>query len=322
MICVSGERRRPWSRQDGDRRAGEGERVGGLGSGRRRTGLGVDECRTLEVGELCDRGRWLTQPRGEVLWRSMQGGETRGRLTYVISRRGGDTGELRLTYRYAHQGANLSFEHEVELDCSPGKRSYLSCPRCGARVRTLYAPLGAEFFACRSCYGLVYRRSGADDTLAYLAEVAGPAMRELRALPKRTRRQPRRRYVVAPPAALARELEAQPPEGESELRLWCLRLRAAGLSYRQIAALVDSSKSSVARYCADGRSAIDVTALTREGLQRAWVGPVAPTGDDRGSLDIYLRAMHHHALRLGLYHHPLSETEERVVIVTGDAAQF
>jgi hypothetical protein len=195
VICVSGERRRPWSRQDGDRRAGEGERVGGLGSGRRRTGLGVDECRTLEVGELCDRGRWLTQPRGEVLWRSMQGGETRGRLTYVISRRGGDTGELRLTYRYAHQGANLSFEHEVELDCSPGKRSYLSCPRCGARVRTLYAPLGAEFFACRSCYGLVYRRSGADDTLAYLAEVAGPAMRELRALPKRTRRQPRRRYV-------------------------------------------------------------------------------------------------------------------------------
>jgi hypothetical protein len=295
--------------------------MGGLGSGRRRTRLGVDECRALEVGELCPRGRWLSQPRGEVLWRSRQGGEIRGRLSYAISGQESAPGELLLGYRYAHQGVSLAFERDVELDCSPGKRSYLYCPRCSARVRTLYAPLGAELFACRSCYGLIYRHSGADDTLAYLAEVAGPAIRQLRALPKRTRHRPRRRYVVAPPAALARELEAQPPEGESDLRLWCLRLRAAGLSYRQIAALVGTSKSSVARYCADGRAAIDVTALTRERLQRAWVGPVAPPDDDRGSLDVHLRAMHHHALRLGLYHHPLSETEERVVMVAGDTVR-
>ena len=75
----------------------------------------------------------------------------------------------------------------------------------------------------------------------------------------------------------------------------------------------------MARYCADGGAAIDATALTRERLQRAWAGPVAPSGDDRGGLDGYLRAMHHHVLRLGLYHHPLSETEERVVIVAGQA---
>jgi hypothetical protein len=31
--------------------------------------------------------------------------------------------------------------------------------------------------------------------------------------------------------------------------------------------------------------------------------------------------MHHHALRLGLYHHPLSETEERVVMVAGDTVR-
>jgi hypothetical protein len=31
--------------------------------------------------------------------------------------------------------------------------------------------------------------------------------------------------------------------------------------------------------------------------------------------------MHRHALRLGLYHHPLSETEERVVIDADDAAE-
>jgi hypothetical protein len=35
-------------------------------------------------------------------------------------------------------------------------------------------------------------------------------------------------------------------------------------------------------------------------------------------LDAYVRATHHHALRLGLYHHSLSEREERVVI-PGDA---
>ena len=36
-------------------------------------------------------------------------------------------------------------------------------------------------------------------------------------------------------------------------------------------------------------------------------------------LAAYLRALHHHALRLGLYHHPLSESEERVVVFA-DAA--
>jgi hypothetical protein len=295
--------------------------VGGLGSGRRRTRLGVDECRALEVGELCDQRRWLTEPRGAVLWRSRHGGETRGRLSYAISGQERAAGELFLTYRYAREGAGPSCEQEVGLECSPGERSYVYCPNWDRRVRTLYAPPGAEVFACRNCYRLVYRRSRADDTLAYVAEVAGPAMRELRALPQRTRRRPRRRYVAAPPAALARELAAEPPEGESELRLWCLRLRAAGLSYRQIAALVESSKSSVARYCAAGRSGIDARALVGERLQRASAGPVAPQGDDLGGLDTYLRAMHRHALRLGLYHHPLSETEERVVIDADDAAE-
>ena len=72
--------------------------MGGLGSGRR-TRLGVDECRALEVGELCDQGRWLTEPRGEVLWRSRHGGETRGRLVYAISGQERAAGELFLTYR-------------------------------------------------------------------------------------------------------------------------------------------------------------------------------------------------------------------------------
>jgi hypothetical protein len=291
--------------------------VGGLGSGRRRRRLGVDECRALELGELCDQGRWRDQPRGEVLWRSRHGGETLACLTYVISGQEDVTEDLLFTYRYECEGAGLSAEREVELDCAPGRRSYALCPACGRRVRTLYAPRGAELFACRSCYRLVYRRSRADETLAYVQEAAGPAMRELQAMPRRTRRRARRRYVAAPPPALARELEAEPPGGEAETRLWCLRLRAGGLSYRQIGALLEISKSSVARICVAGSKAISTQALLRERLEQASRGPAPPEDDDFTGLDACLRAMHHHALRLGLYHHPLSEQEERVVVFAG-----
>ena len=133
--------------------------MGGFGSCRQRSRLGLDECRALELGELCDQGRWRSEPHGEVLWRSLHGGETRARLSYVISGQEDATDDLLLTYRYECEGASLSAEREVELDCAPGKRLYASCPACGRRVRTLYAPLGAERFACRSCYRLVYRRS-------------------------------------------------------------------------------------------------------------------------------------------------------------------
>ena len=59
--------------------------MGGLGSGRQRTRLGLDACRALELGELCDQGRWRSEPGGEVLWRTRRGGETLARLSYAIS---------------------------------------------------------------------------------------------------------------------------------------------------------------------------------------------------------------------------------------------
>jgi hypothetical protein len=237
----------------------------------------------------------------------------------VISGQEEATEDLLLSYRYECEGAGSCVRHELELDCAPGRRACVTCPACGRRVRTLYAPQGAEFFACRICYGLVYRRSQWREQLSYVQEVAGPALRELEALPQRTRRRARRRYVAAPPPALARELEAQPPRGEAETRLRCLRLRAAGLSYRQIAAVPELSKSSVARICAAGPQAVSTQALLRERLEQASLGPAPPADDDFGGLDAYLRATHHHALRLGLYHHPLSESEERVVLPAGDA---
>jgi hypothetical protein len=296
--------------------------VGGLGSGRRRTRLGLDECRALELGELCNQGRWRSQPSGKILWRSLHGGETLARLTYVIGRQGDAAEDLLLTYRYECAGAGPSVQHELELDCAPGRRACVTCPACGRSVRTLYAPQGAELFACRACHRLVYRRSQWREQLSYVQEVAGPALRQLQALPQRTRRQARRRYVPAPPAALVREFEAEPPCGEAESRLWCLRLRAAGLSYRQIAALLEISKSSVARICAAGPQAISTQALVRERLEEASLGPAPPEGEDLRGLDAYLRETHHHALRLGLYHHPLSEREERVVLREGSPAEL
>ena len=60
-------------------------------------------------------------------------------------------------------------------------------------------------------------------------------------------------------------------------------------------------------------------ALVRERLERASYFP-APQGDDPRALKAYLGALHHHALRLGLYRHPLSQSEERVVVFAdGDA---
>lgn len=297
--------------------------MGGLGSGRRRWRLGASECRALEVGELCDEGRRQAQPRGEVLWRAERGGVLHARLTYAITGHEDAGDELLLTYRYWPDGSGLCHENEIELECLPGRRSYAYCPGfgCGRRVRTLYAPPGAGVFRCRSCWGLVYQRSQGAETLAYVQEAAGPAMRELVALPERTRRRPRRAYVARLPKELADHLEEELPLAENELRLWCLRLRAAGLSYRQIAALTESSKSGVARICAAGRAGIDSQALVSERLERAAAVPAPPEGDDLRALDAYLGALHRHALRLGLYRHPITEPEERLVIFADTASE-
>jgi hypothetical protein len=294
--------------------------VGGLGSGARRTRLAVEECRSLEIGELCAaRGR-PSEVHGEVHWRAKYDGELLARLSYTITGRENPPSEFLLAYSYWPEGPGGYCEDQLVLESLPGRRCYAFCPRCGRRVLSLYAPSGAPRFYCRSCWGLVYRPSQESESLAYVAEVAGPTMRELAALPRRVRRRPRRHYVAGPPAKLARRLAEELPLGDEELRLWCLRLRGAGLSYRQIAALVESSKSSVARYCTAGRAGLETMALVRERLERD-AGPAAPQGDGPRELAAYLGALHRRALRLGLYRHPITETEERLVIAADPALE-
>ena len=288
--------------------------MGGLGSGRRRTRLGFDECRALEVGELCDAGRRLAQPRGEVLWRAPHGGALGARLSYAITGQENAGDELLLTYHYWPEGSGLSYDDELE--CLSGRRSYAYCSGfgCGRRVRALYAPPGAGVFRCRRCWGLVYRRPQGRELRLYVREVAGATLADLAALPQRVRHRPWRHYVERPPDALAQRLEEELPLGEQELRLWCLRLRATGLSYRQIAALTESSKSSVARICLAGRAGIDTLALVRERLELDAAGPRIPEDDDPAALDAYLATLHRRTLRLSLYQLPATEPEQRLVI--------
>ncbi len=114
--------------------------MGGLGSGRRRTRLGIDECRALEIGELCDGARREAQPAGEVEWRALGGGKQRARLAYAITGQENADDDLLLSYRYWPQCDGPSFENEIELEALPGRRTYALCPGCGERMRSLYAP--------------------------------------------------------------------------------------------------------------------------------------------------------------------------------------
>ena len=85
---------------------------------------------------------------------------------------------------------------------------------------------------------------------------------------------PRRRRV----AELLAILEEERPLFDCELRLWCLRLRAEGLSLRAIARATGASKSSVARYLAAGPEGIDRVELHRERFARAADAQLAGLG--------------------------------------------
>lgn len=280
--------------------------MGGVGSGRRATRLSVSQCRCLSLAELCDGGRLVRQPHGEVQWRAA--GELRGRLTYRVA-----CGLLH--YRYWPTGGADEADGYIALQCVAGRRTSASCPSCGSAVRDLYAPPGRERFACRRCSGLVYRPPTARLELEQLRDAAAPNLAFLASLPDGPLpcpQQPRRARL---PQELAEELEEQLPLAPEELRLWTLRLRSLGLSCRRIATLTGSSKSSVARCCQAGRAGIDRAALIRECLVRARALPPLPQGDDPRVLRRFLAAIHNrsrtHRLTRAMRERP---QEERVVL--------
>ena len=106
---------------------------------------------------------------------------------------------------------------------------------------------------------------------------------------------PRRRRA----AELLVSLEEERPLFDCELRLWCLRLRAEGLSLRTIARAAGVSKSSVARYLAAGPEGIDRVELHRERFARAADAQLAGLG--ALSLRSQLRELAHANKHLALY---------------------
>lgn len=297
--------------------------MGGPGSGRRRARPAVGDCRALAIGEIADGARWRGQPQGEILWRARHAVAPAARLTYTLLNQSETSArpQLLLAYRYWPAGSGRSFRAEVELIVIPGRRPVALCSDCKAAVRSLYAPPGATRFLCRRCQALSYGRSAWRERLADARAAAAPALAELAALPATPPTAAPARYVAAPPPALADRLEQELPLAEQELRLWCLRLRACGLSYRQIAPLVECSKSSVARYCAAGRAGVDSLALIRECLARAAALPPASIGPGRRGLGAEMQALHAHLKRRRLSPSAF-EPEERVVLPMDAAAEL
>ena len=266
----------------------------------------------MTSSELCDGGRAHTRPRGEIIWHGGLDRKLRARVSYLIGHRATD-GELVLTLSRYFMPAQ-----EIVLDVVTGRAICALCPHCGKAVRRLYLPPGQKGFRCRSCSELVYRSAANPDVRErlYVRDVAAPVVRLIESLPKRVRHRPRRNYVERPPVALAIALAHELPLGRQELHLWCLRLRAVGLSYRQIARLTESSKSTVARLCLAGRAGIDLQGLTKERMDRA--DPRAPRDDDPEALAAYTGALIGQLRRLGLYGATADRLETRTVFFLED----
>jgi len=134
--------------------------MGGLGSGRQPTQTSVDDCRAIDIGELCDAGRVASQPRGEISWVARRSGVTRAQLSYTIAAEDWPGGAplLMLALRYRKTLSSPESCDYIVLSGGGARRWVARCPTCWRPVRQLYAPPDHDYFLCRDCHGLVYRR--------------------------------------------------------------------------------------------------------------------------------------------------------------------
>ena len=281
--------------------------MGGPGSGRRPYKASVDDCRLLDIGELCDGGAAEAFPRGEILWKVKYSGTPLALLVYRIARQQHSQRppSLLVAYLYwrnllvAPQGA------EIELVGGQGARISALCPGwgCGRPARKLYLPPGDDLLLCRCCHGLTYPPSPKARNLRLMREILAPLLAEIEAASK--------------PGEPPPEEDGPGYRGPQESRLACLRLRACGLSLRQIAPRVGISKSSVGRYLHDGADGIDAFELYRERQMEAHLESLAALGGASvsfGALGQELREIHRLAARFDLYRHNATENEVRVLL--------
>jgi len=224
-------------------------------------------------------------------------------------------GRLVLTLDYKRTPDAPASSQDIALAGGEGVRFLAACPGCGRPVRKLFAPPGADQFLCRDCHRLVYRHMPKGEALSLVQEAMGSLLQGLHEFfpePASARSVPTGRGARK---ALLATLQEELPLRPQELRIWCLRLSRASLSLRQIAALVDTSKSSVARYLAAGRGGIDMPALAAERLDRLWFDSRGSSGDDPEALGAQLAMIGRDVRRFRLQRTPGSEPEERVVVL-------
>jgi hypothetical protein len=143
--------------------------MGGYGSGWpfwKHKKTPVEDCRELDALELY-RDDLLTWDRhwvGQLRWRNVATGETTSTIGLEIDTRDRGAPWIRLQYHFTtgpNEGEPL--DYRVRLTTTPlhfgGEQWWMRCPviGCGRRVRKLYLPPGATYFACRHCYDLTYR---------------------------------------------------------------------------------------------------------------------------------------------------------------------
>ena len=163
------------------------------------------------------------------------------------------------------------------------------CPGCERPVRKLYAPPGEVLFLCRLCHHLRYAGSARAKALRRRA-VLGPVLAELAAMQLAgqavlSSSEARRSELLGPLLGSLRR-------GRRECASPACACERAGLSYRQIAAHVYRSKSSVARYVAAGPAGIDLEGLYDEHLLASFMGIDRQFADgDLKAIDGELAAM-------------------------------
>jgi transcriptional regulator with XRE-family HTH domain len=276
--------------------------MGGPGSGRQRQKRSVADCRILDIGELADGSVAHTVPHGEIVWRNELWPNELALLAYRMAeeQRPSEQARLLACYRYWPSVTAWPRGDEIEICGARGVRHSALCPACRRAVRKLYAPPGLGLFLCRSCHDLVSPPSAKARALARMQAILGPLLAEIEA---------------------ACEGAGQLPDadelgylGPQESRLACLRLRAAGLSLRQIAAQVGISKSSVGRYLAAGRQGIDPLELYRERQMNSFLEPnEGLRAGNLRAIDRELASIDRSAKQLGLYRHSASEFEVRLL---------
>ena len=272
--------------------------MGGPGSGQRPSTFCVADCRCLSIAELEAAAR-RHPPGGEAIWRARSGGEILAHLHFTISEEHWPQGTTLRVLALRYRTDRAEAESRERLIFDPDRRALAHCPACERPLRKLYPPPGAVHFLCRACHGLVYRSAPRSDGLAALQAAMGGLQRRLYA---------DYTEIETPPTAAERQrallellaiLEDERPLFDCELRLWCLRLRAEGLSLRAIGRATGVSKSSVARYLAAGPEGIDRVELHRERFARAADAQLAGLG--ALSLRSQLRELAHANKHLALY---------------------